>query len=139
MKKRKLIKDLEFILEKNIDETLFPYKKGNSIRIGHIAIRQTPKDYIVFNCKTNSMVARTFCKSSAVALARTLATGKDFTSRILDLDNVIQKNYIDCIFYKHIIAKTTDDVRREITQTRYEIARHRTQMSRSKLDRYIFF
>lgn len=139
MKKRKIIQDLETILERNLDETLFPYQKGNSIRIGHIAVRKNSEDFVVFNCKTNAMVARTFCKTSAVALAKTLAKGSDHTKKILDLDKTIQKNYMDCIFYKHIINATEDEFKREITQTRYEISRHRTEVSKASLDRYIFF
>jgi len=136
---RQIIKDLESILNNNIDETMFPYKKGNSIRIGHIAIRKTKKDYVIFDCKDNAMIARTFCKTSAVALARSLIKGNDKTEKILAYDRDIEKHYNDCIFYRYTIEKTDSDFKREITINRYEISRAKTEQIKSKLDHYIFF
>jgi len=139
IQKFKIIKELESILDNNLDESLFPYKKGNSIRIGFVAIRKTKYDYAVFDCRENAMIAKTFCMSSAVAIARSLVKGSNVTNKILDLDKDVEKNYIDCIFYKHIIKNSKDEIKKEITQTRYEIAKHKTQSIKTKLDQYIFF
>ena len=42
-----LIQELNDLLEKNINAADFPYKKGNSIRIGSYAIRKKRSSYII--------------------------------------------------------------------------------------------
>jgi hypothetical protein len=137
--KEKLYKELEDILNLSIDPGLFPYQKGNSIRIGSFVVRWNKKGYYkLYNIKENKLIQETFCKTSAVAMAKTLAKGQDSSKSILTLDKDIQKWYNDCIFYKHSMLTTDDNFRRDIISTRYEIARYKTVDAKRKLDKYIY-
>jgi len=139
MIKQSVVKDLEELLNGSIDPSLFPFKKGNSIRIGSFIVRSNKNgSYKVFDCQENKLIAEMFCKTSAVALAKTLAKGQMHTKKILDLDHEIQKWYNDCLFYKHTLNKSKDPIKLNIIQTRYDIAKHKTANIRSQLDRYIY-
>ena len=133
-----LVKELESLLSIELDSTLFPYQKGKSIRIGHLVVRESRHGFKIYDCVENKMIAQTFSKSSAVALARTLAKGKDYQKDILMIDKIINKNYNDCIFYKHTIANTSDRIKKDVVKTRYEDAKARTHVARQRLDKYIF-
>jgi len=134
---KQILKDLQDIIEDNLDPSMFPYQKGNSLRIGKFVIRQSRAGYLVYNIESNRQIAKTFCKTAAVALAKSLHKGKD-TSRVLDLDKTIEKHYNDCVFYRHTIKKTKDDFKKEITTVRYEIAKSITSDAKQRLDSYIF-
>lgn len=133
-----LIRDLETLLQVDLDSTLFPYQKGKSIRIGHIAVRESQQDYKIFDTSTNSLVCKTFSKSSALAIAKNLAKGEFKIKEILSLDDIIRKNYIDCIFYKNSINKTKDSQKKETIKIRYEDAKAKTEVAKQRLDKYIF-
>ena len=134
-----LASELENLINGSLDPSLFPYKKGNSIRIGNFVVRSNKKGYYkVFDLKENKLVSETFCKTGAVALAKTLAKGKNNIVTILKLDREIQKWYNDCVFYKYTISKTKDPLKAEVTQTRYEIAKNKTTTLKSQLDRIIY-
>lgn len=137
MTDKTLIKDLEKLLNKNIDLHMFPYQKGNSLRIGKSVIRKTKKGYSVYDCAENKLVAQTFCKTSAIALAKTINAGKS-NKNILELDKIIQKNYNDCVFYLHSITMTSDQQKKEIVRSRLDISKAITQKAKAKLDRVIF-
>jgi hypothetical protein len=137
--KIKLIQDLEELLDVRIDTTVFPYQKGNSIRVGKYVVRQAKHGSCkIFNCESNLQVAETFCKTSALALAKSLSSGVDQRTRILKLDKEIQKWYNDCVFYKHGIKVTKDFARKDILEMRYDIAKRKTADAKQQLDRIIF-
>ena len=50
-----LVKELETLVNSNIDMSLFPYVKGKSIRIKHIIIRETNFGFLVFDTKNNKI------------------------------------------------------------------------------------
>ena len=100
----KVLKDLQEIIEANIDPTLFPYQKGNSLRIGSIVIRESKKGHLVYCAKANKQIARTFSKTAAVAIAR----GGN-VNKILRPDNEIMKHFNDCLFYKHTMNNSKSD------------------------------
>ena len=129
----KVLKDLQEIIEANIDPTLFPYQKGNSLRIGSIVIRESSKGHLVYCAKANKQIARTFSKTAAVAIAR----GGDVKD-ILQLDNEIMKHFNDCLFYKNTIKKSKNDTAKFVAENRYEISSYRTHELKKKLDAYIF-
>ena len=137
MSKETILKDLQELVDK-IELSELPYQKGNTIRIGHMLVQKRKDDYTVYDTKQNKHVARLFCKTSAVALARCLSKGYNPSKKIQELDQIIQKNYIDCLFYKNTIQKTKDSNIKEIIEIRYDIAKKRTQDAREKLDRFIF-
>jgi hypothetical protein len=134
---KQILKELQEIIEDNLDPSMFPYKKGNSIRIGRFVIRESRAGFLVYDIESNTQVAKTFCKTAAVALAKTLHKGRN-PSRVLDLDRVIEKHYNDCVFYKHTIRKTKDEFKKEITTVRYEIAKSITSDAKKRLDSFIF-
>lgn len=134
---KQILKDLQEIIEANLDPSMFPYQKGNSLRIGKFVIRESRAGYLVYDIEANRQIAKTFCKTAAVALTKNLTKGRD-TRRVLELDKVIEKHYNDCVFYKNTIRKTKDDFKKEITTVRYEIARAVTSDAKKRLDSFIF-
>src|SRR6056297_3399046 len=122
---------LEELINDGLEQVIFPYVKGNSIRIKYMIIRKSRAGWLVYDSKNNNQVACLFSKFSAVALAKGMAQGKDVLKTVKYADTVIKKNYIDCVFYKNIIKKT-------ITETRYEVSRERAQQAKNSLDGIIF-
>ena len=134
-----LAKDLETLINKKIDTSYFPYVKGKSIRIKHIIVRETHFGFLVFDTKNNKEVGKMFCKTSALALAREVARGKDKHTRIHELDKIIEKNYMDAVFHKHTMKVTKDDTKYFIASTRYDIAASKTKFAKEELDSYIYY
>lgn len=134
----KLIDELEEIVNKGLGSIAVPVSKGNSIRIKHIVIRKSSSGYLIYNTKDNHQVAKTMFKSTALAIAKNLAEDKDVVYTLLELDKLMLKHYTDAIFYKNTIKKTSDQFRKEVTQTRLSIAIEETYKVRNTLDRYIF-
>jgi len=129
----KVLKDLQAIIEDNLDPTLFPYKKGNSIRIGSIVIRESTKGHLVYCVNANKQIARTFSKTAAVAIAR----GGDLQD-VLELDREIMKHFNDCLFYKNTMKTSKNETSRFVAENRYEISSDKTHDLKQKLDHYIF-
>ena len=87
----KLLKDLEHLINGSVDPSLFPYAKGNSIRIGSFIVRENKKGFfMIYDLSSNAQIAKTFCKTSAVALAKALSQGKSVGKNILEIDKDIQ-------------------------------------------------
>lgn len=133
-----LVKELERLLNDNIEKLLIPHVRGNSIRIKDHIIRRSRAGWLVYNINDDCQVGRLFSKTAAVALAKTLAQGKDYRQQIEKLDGNIQKNYNDAVFAKYSLIKSKDEMRRLVSQTKYEIAKEKTQAAKEELDGYIF-
>jgi hypothetical protein len=133
-----LLKELHHLIEENLDPSMFPYQKGNSIRIGKMVIRDSKKGFLIFDCQENRQIAITFSKTAALALAKSLAKGNNNIDTVMDLDNTIQKNYMDALFFTNTIKTTKDDFRKDVSMIRLEIAKLRTAHAKSALDRIIF-
>ena len=138
MTTEKLLNDLEEIVNRGLEDSAIPHQRGNSIRIKHVIIRKSPKGYLIYDAKENKQVVRTYFKTTAVAIAKNLAQGKDITEKAMEFDNLMLKHYNDAVFYKHAIRKTTDEFKRDIREARLDIAMQESQRVRSLLDRYIF-
>lgn len=133
-----LLKSLEDIIEKGIEDVALPYVKGNSIRIKHLVVRSSRAGWLVYNSKTHTQVSRLFCKASAIALAKSLADGKKKRQKIEELDKAIEKNYNDCVFYRNTLEKCKDSVKRTVTQNRLEVSVSKTKKAKKSLDLIIF-
>ena len=133
-----LLHDLEEIVNKGLEDSAIPYQRGNSIRIKHIVVRKSPKGYLIYDAKENKQVVRTYFKTTAIAIAKNLAQGVDITETAMEFDDTMLKHYNDAIFYKNSIRNTTDASKREIRETRLDVAIQESQRVRSLLDRYIF-
>lgn len=135
----KLAQELENLINKNLDASLFPYVKGKSIRIKHIIIREVRAGFfLVFDTKENRELGKMFCKTSAVALAKSILSSYNSERTIKQLDYEIQKNFTDALFYKHTMRVTKDDIKYEVARTRYDIAAERTKIAKERLDSYIY-
>jgi hypothetical protein len=133
-----LLHDLEEIVNKGLEDSAIPVARGNSIRIKHIIIRKSPKGYLIYDAKENRQVVRTYFKTTAVAIAKNLAQGIDITETAMEFDDTMLKHYNDAIFYRNSIRNTSDASKREIRETRLDVAIQESQRVRSLLDRYIF-
>lgn len=133
-----LVKELKKLIEENLDPSMFPYAKGNSIRIGSLVIRENKKGFHIHNLKTKDHIATTFSKTAAVAIAKNLAKGHNVTANAIDLDKVIEKNFSDALFYSHTLRTTKDEMKKEVTETRLDIAKIRTEDAKRHLDCMIF-
>ena len=138
MTKTALLKDLQELIEVNLDPSMFPYQKGNSIRIGKIVVRESKKGFMVFDCKDQKQIAILFSKTAALALAKSLSSGNDNTKKVIELDNTIQKNYMDALFFNSTYRSTTDPAKKDISLNRLEIAKMRTNRAKDVLDSIIF-
>ena len=140
MSKKNIVTELETIIEQGLESMPLPYMKGNSIIIGRMIVRYSKKasSWLVYDSKEHEQKAKTFCKATALAIAKNLAAGKDVRTALLELDHVVMKHYNDAIFYKHIISKTDDEFIRETRTTRLQNAIAMTETAKSKIDNYIF-
>jgi hypothetical protein len=134
----KIIKDLDEIVNKGLEDVAIPYAKGNSIRIKHIVIRKSRNGYLIYNAKDNVQVTRTVFKSTAIAIAKNLASDKDVLDKVIKIDNDMAKHYNDELFFKHIIKTSKDQSKIQIRENRLDIALEESSKLRNSLDRFIF-
>lgn len=134
----KLAIELENLINNSLDMSFFPYVKGKSVRIKHVVVRETSFGFLVFDTKENQEIAKTFCKTSALALAKNIAFERNRITEIKNLDKFIQKHYNDALFFKHTIQITKDKERKFVAETRYDIAAAKTREAKEKLDRFIY-
>lgn len=133
-----IYKTLDSIIEHGIRNNPLPYKKGNSIRIGKIAIRHSnSKGYAIFDCENNKSIGNTLTLRGALALAKSWKRTQDFLT-IKNLDRKYYKNYNDCIFYKAALSSKADEFRKSILQDRLEIAQDEMQAVAKSLEDIIF-
>ena len=100
---------------------------------------QKKSQYIVINCKENKIVEQCFSQPAAIAIAKRMSKGDEGrTNDIMLLDQQLQKNFVDCIFYSHTIENTKDLLKREATFDRYDIAKYRVEDATAALECHIF-
>jgi hypothetical protein len=133
-----IISELEEIINSGMESVILPYIKGNSIRIKHFIIRKNSHGYLVYDCKTNSQVAKTHFKTTAVAIAKNLVENKDIVKAALKLDQELLKNYNDAVFYKHIIKNSKDRLVIGSRKTRLDIAITQSSIIKDRLDNFIY-
>jgi hypothetical protein len=135
---KKILKDLEEIIEQGLSDIDLPYVAGKSIRIKNCVIRKTKhNDYIVLDVKENKSVAKTNFKYTAIALAKRYLKNYNLEP-ILDLDKELLKHYNDAVFYKNAIKSSQDSYYAATRQNRLDISLHNTIVIQKKLDAYIF-
>lgn len=131
------IEELEDIVESKITEYPIPYKKGNSVRIGHVIIRKSKSHgYIVFDSKTNKSVTNTFSIVGALAVAKAVINKAPIRS-IIQYDNIIEKNYNDSCFYYHIMQGNSNEVRKTAIASRLQISKNKIDRAKEVLDNFI--
>jgi hypothetical protein len=120
----KLLGSLEELINSKIEDLSIPHIKGKSIRIKSLIVRHSKKaGWLIYDTKSNTQVAKMFCKTSAIALAKIIADKQtQRKTEVLDLDKIIQKHYNDCVFYKHTMNVSKDSTRYENACNRYDIS-----------------
>jgi hypothetical protein len=133
-----LIRELEEIVNKGLENSLIPHVKGRSIRIKNYVIRESSKGYLIYDILENRQAARTQFKSSAVAIAKNLAQGKDVINQVMVYDRELTKHYNDAVFYRNIIQKTENVSSKEVRKIRLDITLEETARVRNRIDSFIF-
>ena len=133
-----ILRELEEIVERGLEDYPVPFKKGNSIRIKNYVVRKNSRGYVVYDCQRNTKVASTNFKSSALAIAKNCAEGKDVVNKALALDNELLKHYNDAKFYKHAIQNSSDTTVKESRRARLEVTLILSKIARQDLDSFIF-
>jgi hypothetical protein len=134
----KILKELEDIVNRGLADSYFPLVTKNSIRIKHMLVRKSKSGYLVIDTKEGKQIAFTEFKSTALALAKTIAKGLKGIDEILNLEHELAKHYHDAMFYENTINKTKDNFVRETRKVRLDIALEETQRVRKKIDYFIF-
>jgi hypothetical protein len=128
---------LKELVDSSVDTVLFPVKKNGRINIGSYSIKFSKGEYSVKCYRTNTVVATTITKAAALAIAKRLNKNKSIDN-IIELDNKVAKHKNDCMFYKYTIDHTTNEVKREVTQTRYDISKHYECVTVDKIKQFLY-
>ena len=133
-----LVKSLKELIDTSVDTILFPVKTGNKINIGSYSIKESKGIYSVKCYKSNSVVAQTYTKAAAIAIAKSLAKNRPVpTTHILELDKIVAKHRNDCIFYQHTLKNSKNQIRWEATLNRFDISIQKQQDAIDKIKQFI--
>jgi hypothetical protein len=133
-----LLKNLEEIVDSVLLENPLPYKKGNSVRIKNVVIRKNTHGFLIYDTVTNKQIAKTFFKSSALAIAKNLVEGNDVCREVIDLDKDLLKHYNDSVFYIRTIKSSKEFMVQEIRRARLDVSLDKTKHIRQQIDDFIF-
>ena len=133
------LKLLEQVVNSGLDGVIIPYKKGNSIRIGKVAIRKSQKgEYNLYDTSVNKKIGCASSINSAVAIAKNYAE-KDFVpTEVFRLDKIIEKYSNDIMHYQYTLKNTKNTFTREIMEIRLECAKDEADRAKNRLDKFIF-
>jgi len=133
----KLSKKLKSFIDQQAERVCMPIQHGNSVRIKNYVVRENQHGFLLYDIKQHKQIATTFTKTAALAMAKQLSNNHK-VDVIRNTDSLIEHKYNECVFYKHTIARTDDDVRRESAKIRYDIAWEDLLKLRDTLECYIF-
>ncbi len=134
----KALEQLESLLDDPYYMGKIPYKKGNSIRIGHYIIRKNKTGYLVYDCVDNRKVDHFWSKSAALAYVKLDLDGKKLHTEIKKLDKTLEKNQIDAMFYRNTIKKASEEIRKSSARVRLDIAEENAYNAKYRLIGLIF-
>ena len=134
-----LLKDFEQLFEKNLKDVLIPYQKGNAVRIGEYDVIAAPKQgsFKIKHTKSHRIEWTAFSKTAAMAYAVCLAKQLNYFRKIAELDRVLEKHYLDSVFYKNVI-RSKSNADKDAVRTRLEISTREIKAHKAKLERIIF-
>ena len=136
---QKLSKKLRKFIDKQAETISLPIQHGNSLRIKNYVVRENSLGFLLYDIKEHRQVATTFTKTAALAMAKQMAQNKSKDIRFIGAtDDQIHHKYNECVFYKHTIARSDDEIKRESAKIRYDIAWEDLLKLRDTLDDYIF-
>lgn len=132
-----ILKQLDDVISAGVGK--LPYTKGGDIYIEHSMIQKSRKGFVVFDTKEKIKVSTVANKISAIAVAVQNNKGSVHSIRhIEELDRQFSKHYMDILFHKHTISVTKDEIRREITETRLDIALNACYKVREEISDYLY-
>lgn len=132
-----ILKQLDDVISAGVGK--LPYTKGGDIYIEHSMIQKSRKGFVVFDTKEKVKVSTIANKISAIAVAVQNNKGSVHSIRhIEELDRQFSKHYMDILFHKHTISVTKDEIRREITETRLDIALNACYKVREEISNYLY-
>jgi len=132
------LEQLESLLDDPYYMGKIPYKKGNSIRVGHYIIRKNKTGYLVYDCVDNRKVDHFWSKSAALAYVKLDLDGKKLHTEIKKLDKTLEKNQIDAMFYRNTIKKASEEIRKSSARVRLDIAEENAYNAKYRLIGLIF-
>ena len=139
MQVKKLGKKLQRFIDEQAEKVCMPIQHGNSVRVKNYVIRKNPHGYLLYDISHNKQVTTTFTKTAALAMAKQMAQNNQSVLKVIrTTDDEIHNKYNECVFYKHTIARTDDDITRESANIRYDIVWEDLLKLRDTLDDYIF-
>lgn len=131
-------KQLETIITYGVKDNPLPYKKGNSIRIGKLVIRESKtQGYIIFDCENNKQVDVVSSLRGALAMSILYMKDRDYKT-VKVLDQKYFKHYNDAVFYKETIKKTSSESRKMLLEDRLDIAQCTIDSVSKSLEDIIF-
>lgn len=133
-----LTRQLSHIIDVGTRKNPLPMRKGNSIRIGIVAIRySTNKGYFLFDCEQSKQVHLASSKPGALAIAKLYNAKQNYKDAIIH-DRKYDKHDTDCMFYEHLIDNTSDNFKLDLAQIRLSVSESRRDKSYNILEGIIF-
>lgn len=134
-----LINKLDDMLNNSYIVKTLPIIKNNEIIIKNFKIKFTNSNFYTITDESKSkIIAKVYSKSAAIALVKNFLTKENKESKIKDLDHTIEKNDIDCMYYKNTIKNTKNRTKKFATKTRLEIAKNELLSAKLSLHSFIF-
>jgi hypothetical protein len=133
-----LTKQLARIIDVGTRRNPLPMKKGNSIRVGIVAIRYSAnKGYLLFDCEHSEHICLAESKPGALAIAKIYNAQQDL-HRAVKADKEYAKHENDCVFFEHVIENTADNFKADLAQVRLEISQAHKRSAYVVLETLIF-
>jgi len=133
----KIIDEIQTLLDKPTDPTLFPVENKGRILVGKCSVKKSKTGYIIYN-QDKQAVACLETKIAALALAKTLNKPRSSQLEIERLDRMIAKHTQDCVFYNQVFKSTDDRERRQDLDMKLWNARSKILDAEDKLETFIY-
>src|SRR6056297_1933205 len=133
----KIIDEIQALLDKPTDPTLFPVEKKGRILVGRYSVKQTSTGYTIYN-ENKQAIAYLETKIAALALAKMLNKPRSSQLEIERLDRMIAKHTQDCVFYDQVFKSTDDIERRQDLDMKLWHSRSKILDAEDKLASYIY-
>jgi len=133
----KIIDEIQALLDKPTDPTLFPVEKKGRILVGRYSVKQTSTGYTIYN-ENKQAIAYLETKIAALALAKMLNKPRSSQLEIERLDRMIAKHTQDCVFYDQVFKNTDDRERRQDLDMKLWHSRSKILDAEDKLETFIY-
>ena len=133
-----LSRKLAHLIDSGTKRNPLPMVKGNSIRIGKVAVRYSKnKGYILFDCESSKQFYVAGSKIGALAIAKEYSIDKDITL-VMEYDKEYSKHENDCLFYEYTMENSTNQMKQDLALVRYEVSKAHKERASQKLEAIIF-